>query len=169
MNTHITELHSLLHDFADRWAERKENPEMQSIYFSLLVNKPPLLSTPMTQSAHSHTTLALTWTSTPESKLWQMVSCWRALVSVSCIGKWNKTNSLCSRRMFYWSWRSWSWSIQAHESCILQRAGLTQKHQVQNGLLLCANCHDELLKQYVDVVDDKLVVNDEKSTKIYLS
>jgi hypothetical protein len=117
----------------------------------------------------SHTTLALTWTSTPESKLWQMVSCWRALVSVSCIGKWNKTNSLCSRRMFYWSWRSWSWSIQAHESCILQRAGLTQKHQVQNGLLLCANCHDELLKQYVDVVDDKLVVNDEKSTKIYLS
>ena len=30
--------------------------------------KPSLLSTPMSQSAHSHTTLALTWTSTPESK-----------------------------------------------------------------------------------------------------
>lgn len=46
------------------------------------------------------------------------------------------------------------------ESCLLQRAGLTQKHQIQNGLLLCGNCHDEfdLLKRYVDVVDDKLVV-----------
>jgi hypothetical protein len=46
------------------------------------------------------------------------------------------------------------------ESCLLQRAGLTQKHQVQNGLLLCRNYHDtyDLLKRYVDVVDGKLVV-----------
>ena len=36
---------------------------IQSIYFSQLVNKPSLQSTPMT-------TLALTWTSTPESKFW---------------------------------------------------------------------------------------------------
>ncbi|EGF82855.1 hypothetical protein BATDEDRAFT_23076 [Batrachochytrium dendrobatidis JAM81] len=43
---------------------------------------------------------------------------------------------------------------------ILLRAGLTQKHQIQNGLLLCINCHDQFgkLKQYVDVVDDKLVI-----------
>ena len=41
---------------------------IQSIY--LLVNKPPLLSTPTSQSARSHTTLALKWTSTPESKFW---------------------------------------------------------------------------------------------------
>jgi hypothetical protein len=43
---------------------------------------------------------------------------------------------------------------------ILLRAGLTQKHQVQNGLLLCGNCHSEFdqLKRYVDVVGDKLVV-----------
>jgi hypothetical protein len=42
---------------------------------------------------------------------------------------------------------------------LLQRAGLTQKHQVQNGLLLCKNCQSqfELLLLYVDVVDDKLV------------
>ncbi|EGF82469.1 hypothetical protein BATDEDRAFT_86277 [Batrachochytrium dendrobatidis JAM81] len=47
-----------------------------------------------------------------------------------------------------------------NESSILQRAGLTQKHQIQNGLLLCIKCHDQFgkLKQYVDVVDDKLVI-----------
>jgi hypothetical protein len=46
------------------------------------------------------------------------------------------------------------------ETCLFIRAGITQKHQVQNGLLLCGNCHDEfdILKRYVDVVDDKLVV-----------
>ena len=46
------------------------------------------------------------------------------------------------------------------EPSLLLRAGLTQKHQVQNGLLLCGNCHDEFdqLQRYVDVVDDKLVV-----------
>ena len=43
---------------------------IQSICFFQLVNKPSLQSTPMSQSAHSHTTLALTWTSTPESKFW---------------------------------------------------------------------------------------------------
>ena len=46
------------------------------------------------------------------------------------------------------------------EPSLLLRAGLTQKHQVQNGLLLCGNCHGEFdqLQRYVDVVDDKLVV-----------
>ncbi|KAK5667882.1 hypothetical protein QVD99_004933 [Batrachochytrium dendrobatidis] len=50
--------------------------------------------------------------------------------------------------------------VAYNESPILLRAGLTQKHQVQNGLLLCSGCHIEFdsLKQYVDVVDDKLVV-----------
>ncbi|OAJ45434.1 hypothetical protein BDEG_28574 [Batrachochytrium dendrobatidis JEL423] len=35
-----------------------------------------------------------------------------------------------------------------------------KKHQIQNGLLLCIKCHDQFgkLKQYVDVVDDKLVI-----------
>ena len=59
------------------------------------------------------------------------------------------------------------------ESPLLQRAGLTQKHQVQNGLLLCPTCHGQFdkLKMYVDVVDDKLVVkvvnetNDPKNEK----
>lgn len=59
------------------------------------------------------------------------------------------------------------------ESSLLQRAGLTQKHQVQNGLLLCKICHSQFdkLKRYVDVVDDKLVVkvvnetNDKSSEK----
>ena len=41
---------------------------IQSIYFSQLVNKSSLLSTPMSQSARSHTTLAITWTLTPEPK-----------------------------------------------------------------------------------------------------
>ncbi|EGF80311.1 hypothetical protein BATDEDRAFT_35170 [Batrachochytrium dendrobatidis JAM81] len=47
-----------------------------------------------------------------------------------------------------------------NEPSILLRAGLTQKHQIQNGLLLCIKCHDQFgkLKQYVDVVDDKLVI-----------
>jgi hypothetical protein len=46
------------------------------------------------------------------------------------------------------------------EPSLFQRAGLKQKHQVQNGLLLCALCHGEFdgLKRYVDVVDDMLVV-----------
>jgi hypothetical protein len=56
---------------------------------------------------------------------------------------------------------------------ILSRAGLGQKHQVQNGLLLCVFCHGlfDRLKRYVDVVDDKLVLkvvnetNDKTSEK----
>ncbi|EGF83554.1 expressed protein [Batrachochytrium dendrobatidis JAM81] len=50
--------------------------------------------------------------------------------------------------------------VAYNESPILLRAGLAQKHQVQNGLLLCSGCHIEFdsLKQYVDVVDNKLVV-----------
>ena len=43
---------------------------------------------------------------------------------------------------------------------LLMRAGLKEMHQVQNGLLLCANCHLDFdaLKRYVDVVGDKLVL-----------
>jgi hypothetical protein len=43
---------------------------------------------------------------------------------------------------------------------LLQRAGLEDKHQVQNGLLLCSVCHGrfDALKRYVDVVGDKLVL-----------
>ena len=46
------------------------------------------------------------------------------------------------------------------EPTLFERTGLEQKHQVQNGLLLCVKCHREFdaLKRYVDVVDDKLVV-----------
>lgn len=51
-------------------------------------------------------------------------------------------------------------SMVYDEPSLLLRAGLTQKHQVQNGLLLCKVCHDQFdqLQRYVDVVDDKLVV-----------
>ena len=50
--------------------------------------------------------------------------------------------------------------FQYDEEPLFRRAGLEQKHQVQNGLLLCSNCHMEFdaLKRYVDVVDDKLMV-----------
>ncbi|KAJ8327749.1 hypothetical protein O5D80_004085 [Batrachochytrium dendrobatidis] len=50
--------------------------------------------------------------------------------------------------------------VAYNESPILLRAGLAQKHQVQNGLLLCIKCHDQFdkLERYVDVVDNKLVV-----------
>ncbi|KAK6098740.1 hypothetical protein MT418_8436 [Batrachochytrium dendrobatidis] len=50
--------------------------------------------------------------------------------------------------------------VAYNESPILLRAGLAQKHQIQNGLLLCINCHSRFgkLRQYVDVVDDKLVI-----------
>lgn len=46
------------------------------------------------------------------------------------------------------------------EPTLFERTGLKQKHQVQNGLLLCAVCHGEFnaLKRYVDVIDEKLVV-----------
>jgi hypothetical protein len=46
------------------------------------------------------------------------------------------------------------------EASILHRAGLSQRHQVANGLLLCKICHgdfDTLLK-YVDIQRDRLVV-----------
>jgi hypothetical protein len=51
-------------------------------------------------------------------------------------------------------------SMVYDEPSLLLRAGLTQKHQVQNGVLLCKVCHDQFdqLQRYVDVVDDKLVV-----------
>ncbi len=63
--------------------------------------------------------------------------------------------------------------INYDESSLFQRAGLIQKHQVQNGLLLCIKCHSQFdkLNQYVNVVDDKLVIkvvnqtNDETSDK----
>ncbi|OAJ39574.1 hypothetical protein BDEG_23407 [Batrachochytrium dendrobatidis JEL423] len=47
-----------------------------------------------------------------------------------------------------------------NEPSILLRSGLTQKHQIQNGLLLCIKCHSQFgkLRRYVDVVDDKLVI-----------
>jgi hypothetical protein len=47
-----------------------------------------------------------------------------------------------------------------NEKQILQNSGLKQKHEVQNGLLLCASCHPRFdkLKRYVDVVDDNLVL-----------
>ena len=46
------------------------------------------------------------------------------------------------------------------ERTVLSQVGLTQKHVVQNGLLLCNICHTQFdtLNRYVDVVDDKLVV-----------
>ena len=66
------------------------------------------------------------------------------------------------------------------EPTLFERTGLEQKHQVQNGLLLCVKCHREFdaLKRYVDVVDDKLVVkvvneandlNDEKQNEWEIS
>jgi hypothetical protein len=64
-------------------------------------------------------------------------------------------------------------SMPYDELSLLHQAGLTQLHQVQNGLLLCNKCHSQFdkLKRYVDVIDDKLVVkvvngtNDETSEK----
>ena len=49
----------------------------------------------------------------------------------------------------------------AHDKkSILGRASLMQKHQIQNGLLLCIICHSLFfkLKRYVDLVDNRLVV-----------
>jgi len=59
------------------------------------------------------------------------------------------------------------------ERSVFQRAGLTQKHQVQNGLLLCANCHNEFdsLEKYVDIEENRMLVkivnqsNDENDTE----
>jgi hypothetical protein len=50
--------------------------------------------------------------------------------------------------------------VNNDEASLFKRAGLTQKHQVENGLLLCIKCAFQFhkLKRYVDVVDEKLVV-----------
>lgn len=58
-------------------------------------------------------------------------------------------------------------SVAYNDESLLQRVGLEQKHQVQNGLLLCSNCHKrfDALKRYVDVIGNKLVlkiVNDSR-------
>ncbi|KAJ3249702.1 hypothetical protein HK103_004498, partial [Boothiomyces macroporosus] len=46
------------------------------------------------------------------------------------------------------------------ESSVLTRCGLQNKHQIQNGMLLCKICHSQFdkLKRYADEVDGKLVV-----------
>ena len=46
------------------------------------------------------------------------------------------------------------------QDSIFTRVGITHKHQTQNGLLLCSQCHGEFdqLARYVDEVDEKLVV-----------
>ncbi|KAJ3249949.1 hypothetical protein HK103_004233 [Boothiomyces macroporosus] len=46
------------------------------------------------------------------------------------------------------------------ENSVLTRCGLQNKHQIQNGLLLCSVCHGQFdkLKRYVDGVDGMLVV-----------
>ncbi|KAJ3258858.1 hypothetical protein HK103_003240 [Boothiomyces macroporosus] len=51
-------------------------------------------------------------------------------------------------------------AVSNDENAILTRCGLQHKHQIQNGLLLCKNCHDSFdqLKSYVDEVDGRLVV-----------
>ena len=51
-------------------------------------------------------------------------------------------------------------AVENDERSVLRRVGLTDKHVIQNGLLLCIKCHSQFakLKRYVDVVDDKLVV-----------
>ena len=81
---------------------------IQSIYFSQLVNKPSLLSTPMSQSAHSHTTLALTWTSTPELKFWleesQYTSLRYHLVEISA----HKLLIFNSVSLLVKTWQLWS-------------------------------------------------------------
>lgn len=50
--------------------------------------------------------------------------------------------------------------ITSVEPSLLECTGMKEIHQVQNGMLLCLTCHAQFgtLKQYVDVVDDKLVV-----------
>ncbi|KAJ3253880.1 hypothetical protein HK103_007680 [Boothiomyces macroporosus] len=46
------------------------------------------------------------------------------------------------------------------ESSVLTKCGLQNKHQIQNGMLLCNKCHSQFdkLKRYVDEVDGRLVV-----------
>ncbi|KAI9332068.1 hypothetical protein BDR26DRAFT_824137, partial [Obelidium mucronatum] len=50
--------------------------------------------------------------------------------------------------------------MEDDELALFQRAGMKQKHQVQNGLLLCKVCHDlfDNLKLYVDVAGEQLVL-----------
>lgn len=47
-----------------------------------------------------------------------------------------------------------------NESEILQRTGLSNVNQVQNGLLLCIMCHAEfdILQRYIDIENDSLIV-----------
>lgn len=73
----------------------------------------------------------------------------------ACLFCWNKKNVKTSHII-----AQKDIPIVFKEQSVLERAGLTQKHQVQNGLLLCSNCHDDFdrLQRYVDVVDEKLVV-----------
>ena len=50
--------------------------------------------------------------------------------------------------------------VPIDESDALQRSNLQDIYQVQNGLLLCSNCHGvfDKLRCYVDIIDNKMVV-----------
>ena len=71
--------------------------------------------------------------------------------------------------LFCWEWQHCQGAhiiaqktipLASDNSSLLLQAGLTNKHCVQNGILLCIRCHADFdqLKRYVDVVDEKLVV-----------
>jgi hypothetical protein len=63
--------------------------------------------------------------------------------------------------------------LSLNEMSLFQQAGIREKHQVQNGHLLCVKCHIEFdaLKRYIDIVEERFILkvvnssNDDQSAE----
>ena len=164
INTHITQLHSLLHNNQFKDQEHAFINSMFDCYirpFHKSYNTDSeCCHTPSTVSSRtpskSNSTEDLDYVLPEEKELvhkdLKKAVAGRDLVCLFC---WDKlecegAHIIAQKNI----------PMASDESSLLQRAGLTQKHQVQNGLLLCKICHSQFdkLKRYVDFIDDKLVV-----------
>lgn len=163
INTHITQLHSLL---VSRQFEDQENSFIDSMFDYYIRPFHKSYNTD-SESCHTPSTVSSRTPSrsnsvddldyVPELNELLHKDLRKAVVKrdVVCLFCWNrkplKGSHIIAQKNV---------SMAYNETSLFIRAGITQKREVQNVLLLCGNCHDEfdLLKRYVDFIDDKLVV-----------
>jgi hypothetical protein len=159
INTHITQLHSLL---VSTQFKDQENYFIDSM-FDYYIR--PFHKSYNTDSESCHTPSSVSSRTNsgedldyvPEDKELLHTDLKKAVAKrdVVCLFCWNRKPLKGSHII-----AQNNVPMACDEASLFIRAGIMQKHQIQNGLLLCGNIHDEfdLLKRYVDVVDGKLVV-----------
>jgi hypothetical protein len=163
LHTHITQLHSLLQNNQFKDQEESFIDSLFDFYIrpfhKSYIAGSEFCQTPTTGSSRtpSRTNSAEDLDYTPEEREMSHKDLKKAVVRRDgvCLFCWNRrviegAHIIAQKSI----------PIAYDGNSLLQRAGLSQKHQVENGLLLCQICHSQfdLLLLYVDVVDDKLVV-----------